>query len=78
MTTLTVAAIVAESILHVAYWAVPALALAAVACWWCERRQDRAWNRDTEKAIVEAVELVDDGAALVRETEAHLKARWGR
>lgn len=55
-----------------------ALVVAAAACWVHERRQERAWKRDTETAIVQAVALVDDEKALVREAEDYLKGRWGR
>jgi hypothetical protein len=57
--------------------------MCAIPCW-PERRRDRAaakaqhpsaWSDATEAAIREAVAVVDDGAALVRETEAFLEGR---
>lgn len=63
---------------YVAAWAIGI----GVICW-LERRRDRAaarakhpaWSDDTEAAIEQAVAVVDDGKALVRETEAFLEGR---
>jgi hypothetical protein len=65
--------------IYVAAWAIGILAIIAD-----EARRDRAaaeamhpanWSDATEAAIVQAVGVVDDGKALVRETEAFLEGR---
>jgi hypothetical protein len=62
------------------YIILPTLAILAIIA--DERRRDRAaakaqhpanWSDATEAAIVQAVGVVDDGKALVRETEAVLR-----
>lgn len=67
---------------YVAAWAIGI----GVICW-LERRRGRAaakaahpanWSDDTEAAIEQAVAVVDDGKALVRETEAFLEGRSRR
>jgi hypothetical protein len=64
------------------YIVLPTLAVLAIIA--DERRRDRAaakakhpstWSDATEDAIVQAVGVVDDGKALVRETEAFLEGR---
>lgn len=37
------------------------------------RRHPSGWSKATEEAIEQAVAIVDDGRALVRETEAYLR-----
>jgi hypothetical protein len=62
---------------------VAAVFLMCVIPCWLERRRQRAaakakhpaWSDATEAAIVQAVGVVDDGRALVRETEAFLEGR---
>jgi hypothetical protein len=69
----------ADAFVYIAAWAIGI----GVICW-LERRRDRvaakakhpsAWSDATEAAIVQAVGVVDDGKALVRETEAFLEGR---
>jgi hypothetical protein len=63
---------------YIAAWAIGI----GVICWLDARRdraaakaQHPAWSDATEAAIEQAVGVVDDGRALVRETEAFLEGR---